>query len=47
MRWGTYLWTANAAGWCVLAYLTQIELAWVVAGGCIMAAVIWRTVYDR
>lgn len=40
-RAGTYMWTASSAGWAVLAYLTGVEAAAMVSGGCAAAAVIW------
>jgi hypothetical protein len=39
--WGTYIWTACSAGWFVIAYITQVDVAWIVGIGCILVAYLW------
>ena len=46
MRIGTYIWTANAAGWAAIAYLTGVEAAWIVAAGCACMAYLWSITFD-
>jgi hypothetical protein len=29
-----YIWTVSSAGWCVMAYLSELAEAWIAAGGC-------------
>jgi len=40
-RWGTYMWTANSAGWAVIAYVSRVPEAWIVCVLCGGIAVLW------
>ena len=40
-KWGTYAWTASAAGWAVLYYITELPEALACAIGCGLMAAIW------
>lgn len=42
--YGTYMWTASSAGWFVLAYVTDVQEAWVTGMGCGVCAAIWYLV---
>ena len=46
MKYGAYIWTASAAGWAYLAYLTAVPAALIVAGACLWAAFIWTELYN-
>lgn len=41
-RWGVTMWVANAAGWLVLAHVTQLPVAVGVAIACLIAAIFWE-----
>ena len=43
---GTYTWTASAAGWCVLAWLTGLPEAWITAALCAGLAWLWSTMTE-
>jgi hypothetical protein len=41
-QWGTLIWTANAAGWFVIAYITGLVEAGLVSLGCVIVAALWN-----
>ena len=40
-KWGTYVWTANAAGWTVIGLVTQLDAAFLCAIGCGIVSYLW------
>jgi hypothetical protein len=46
-KWGTYMWTASAAGWLVLGLVGSGEVCYLVAVGCGVMAYLWRNTIGK